>query len=98
MLEHHATQSRFSDPGRHADWLDGTPADIERLILWDVRGSANVVPEVSGPDAARADELAAVDPNDQDALCTAFEADDVRVPPVIRSVNPITRAMTEVTL
>ncbi|EWM12294.1 transglutaminase-like domain-containing protein [Kutzneria sp. 744] len=26
-----ATQSRFSDPGRHGDWLDDTPADIAAL-------------------------------------------------------------------
>jgi hypothetical protein len=27
----YSTQSRFSDPGRHADWLDTTPADIAAL-------------------------------------------------------------------
>ena len=31
MVGNYATQSRFSDPGRHADWLDGTPADPARL-------------------------------------------------------------------
>lgn len=31
MLEYYATQSRFSDPGRHADWLDDAPADLPRL-------------------------------------------------------------------
>ncbi|GAA3432784.1 hypothetical protein GCM10018954_023870 [Kutzneria kofuensis] len=27
----YATQSPFSDPGRHSDWLDGTPADFAAL-------------------------------------------------------------------
>jgi hypothetical protein len=53
---------------------------------------------VTEAEAARADELAAVDPNDLAAVRRAFEAADVRVPPVIRSRNPLTGVTAEVRL
>ncbi len=57
----YATQSRFSDPGRHADWLAGTPADFAALrpiadgLVFHYWGNGN--PADHGFEAARLPEI-----------------------------------------
>ena len=67
------------------------------MVLWDVWGSLNVDTEVAPADAARADELAAL-VGDPERIQAAYDADDVRVPPVIRSFPPPGQAPVEIVL
>ena len=83
---------------RHNLTLDIAALNKHEMVLWDIWGGMNLEPTVSAADAARADELSTVDPNDPDQLRAAFEADDVRIPEVIRSISPATRTLTEVSL
>ncbi|WP_345028658.1 hypothetical protein [Kutzneria kofuensis] len=68
------------------------------MILWDIWGSMNLDPAVSDTDALRADSVAAIDPDDSAALRAAFDSPDFRIPPVIRTLSPTTRTLTEVPL
>jgi hypothetical protein len=83
---------------RHNLVLDLAALNKHEMVLWDVWGGLNIDPEVSNNDVARADELAAIDPNDEEALAKTFQEDDIRVPDVIHSVSPITREPVEVIL
>jgi hypothetical protein len=77
---------------RHNLALDLAALNKHEMLLWDIWGGMNLDPVVSPSDAARADELAALSPAD------AFACPDVLVPPVVRSRNPVTGALTEVSL
>ncbi|UOZ09917.1 hypothetical protein [Amycolatopsis sp. WQ 127309] len=111
--ECYVSHSRFTDPGPHAGRLDGTPArhddvafdllDVPRdrflvgAAAWTAARAGDVDPARPGPaEPARAAELPA-DP-DVEQLRVVFEADDVRVPPVIRSVIPPGPVPVEVVL
>jgi hypothetical protein len=83
---------------RHNLALDLAALNKHEMLLWDIWGSMNLDPDVSASDAARADELAALDPDDPSALQAAFASDDLRVPSVIRSRTPVTRTLTKVSL
>ncbi|QUQ67280.1 transglutaminase-like domain-containing protein [Kutzneria sp. CA-103260] len=83
---------------RHNLALDIAALNKHEMVLWDIWGSMNLDATVSEADALRADELAAVDPDDAAALARAFAADDLRVPSVIRSISPITHVLAEVSL
>jgi hypothetical protein len=83
---------------RHNLVLDLAALNKHEMVLWDFWGPRGLDPVVTEAEAARADELAAVDPNDLAAVRRAFEAADVRVPPVIRSRNPLTGVTAEVRL
>jgi len=83
---------------RHNLALDLAALNKHEMVLWDIWGSMNLDATVSDADARRADSVAAIDPDDSAALRQAFAADDLRVPPVIRSLSPITRVLTDVAL
>lgn len=77
---------------RHNLILDIAALNKHEMVLWDVWGGLTLDPELSPEELKRADELAIIDPHQ------AFEADDVRVPTVIRSISPITRTLATITL
>lgn len=86
---------------RHNLVFDLAALNKHEMILWDIWGGMNIDPEVTPDDLARADELAELmaDPDvELEQLQVAFEADDVRVPPVIRSVTPPGQLPVEVVL
>ncbi|MFI9384579.1 transglutaminase-like domain-containing protein [Kutzneria sp. NPDC052558] len=78
--------------------LDIAALNKHEMVLWDIWGSMSLETTVSAADAARADELAALDPDDTAAMARAFAADDLRVPPVIRSISPTTGVLANVPL
>ncbi|WP_328445071.1 transglutaminase domain-containing protein [Amycolatopsis sp. NBC_00438] len=85
---------------RHNLVLDLAALNKHEMILWDIWGVIdNDAAELAPADLARADELAELmaDP-DIDQLRVVHEADDVRVPPVIRSVTPPGQVPVEVVL
>jgi len=82
---------------RHNLVLDLAALNKQEMVLWDVWGSLNVDTEVAPADAARADELAAL-VGDPERIQAAYDADDVRVPPVIRSFPPPGQAPVEIVL
>jgi AcrR family transcriptional regulator len=83
---------------RHNLVLDLAALNKHEMVLWDVWADADLAPEVSPAVAVRADELAAIDPTDLPALQAAFAAPDVTVPPIIRTINPLTHLPRRVTL
>ncbi|GAA3432785.1 hypothetical protein GCM10018954_023880 [Kutzneria kofuensis] len=83
---------------RHNLALDLAALTKHEMILWDIWGSMNLDPAVSDTDALRADSVAAIDPDDSAALRAAFDSPDFRIPPVIRTLSPTTRTLTEVPL
>ncbi|WIY03500.1 transglutaminase-like domain-containing protein [Amycolatopsis mongoliensis] len=84
---------------RHNLVLDLAALNKHEMVLWDLWGDLGD-DAVLAPDAvARADELAEVMAEaDLGHLRVLFEAEDVRVPPVIRSVTPPGRHPVEVVL
>jgi hypothetical protein len=84
---------------RHNLVLDLAALNKHEMILWDLWGDLGD-DAVLAPDAvARADELAEVPADaDLEQLRVLFEAEDVRVPRVIRSVTPPGRLPVEVVL
>ncbi|MEV6648726.1 transglutaminase-like domain-containing protein [Amycolatopsis sp. NPDC051371] len=84
---------------RHNLVLDLAALNKHEMILWDLWGDLDDA-AVLAPDAvARADELAEVlAAADLEQLQVLFEAEDVRVPPVIRSVTPPGPVAVEVVL
>ncbi|MEU0789691.1 hypothetical protein ABZ342_06465 [Amycolatopsis sp. NPDC005961] len=74
---------------RHTLVLDLAALTKPEMILWDLWGDLDDAP-VLAPDAvARADELAEVMADaDLEQPRVLSEAEDLRVPPVIRSVTP----------
>ncbi len=84
--------------------LDLAALNKHEMILWDGWGLLESSDPVRGPDeatAARMDELAALlaDPKvAPDRIRSAFEADDLRVPPVVSSVTPTDGTVSRVAL
>ncbi|MEU0536777.1 transglutaminase-like domain-containing protein [Amycolatopsis tolypomycina] len=69
--------------------LDLAALNKHEMLLWDVWGAIDDTVELAPATLARADELAELmTGGDVEQLRTAFEADDVRVPPVIHTVTP----------
>jgi transglutaminase superfamily protein len=79
--------------------LDLAALNKHEMILWDLWGALTDDAALAPATLARADELAELIADaDVEQLRVAFEADDVRVPPVIRSVTPPDRLPVEVVL
>ncbi|MEU5263448.1 transglutaminase domain-containing protein [Amycolatopsis sp. NPDC021455] len=75
--------------GRYSLLLDLASLNKHEMLQWDVWGSIDTAASLAPAALARADELAELMADaDVEQLRVAFEADDVRVPPVIRSVTP----------
>ncbi|QKV76262.1 transglutaminase-like domain-containing protein [Amycolatopsis sp. Hca4] len=69
------------------------------MLQWDIWGALDDSVELAPATLARADELAELMTGaDVDQLRTAFQADDVRVPPVIHTVTPPEQLPVEVVL
>jgi hypothetical protein len=84
---------------RHNLVLDLAALNKHEMILWDLWGVLDDAAELTPAGLARADELAElVAGADVEQLRVVFEAGDVRVPPVIRSVSPPARLPVEVVL
>ncbi|SFW43546.1 transglutaminase-like domain-containing protein [Amycolatopsis australiensis] len=79
--------------------LDLAALNKHEMLLWDLWGALNDDAVLSAATLARADELAELMTDaDPGRLRAAFEADDVRVPPVVRSVSPPEQRLVEVVL
>lgn len=84
---------------RHNLVLDLAALNKQEMILWDVWGDLSDEAPLTPAAVARADELAEVLADaDLEQLRVLFEAEDLRVPPVIRSVTPPGRRPVEVVL
>jgi hypothetical protein len=84
---------------RHNLVLDLAALNKHEMILWDLWGDLDDDAVLAPEAVARADELAEVLADaDLEQLRVLFEAEDVRVPPVIRSVIPPGRLPVEVVL
>jgi transglutaminase-like putative cysteine protease len=74
---------------RYSLMLDLASLNKHEMLQWDVWGGISDAVSLSPATLARTDELAALMADaGVEQLRAAFEADDVRVPPVIRSVTP----------
>ncbi|MFI5590699.1 transglutaminase-like domain-containing protein [Amycolatopsis sp. NPDC051758] len=79
--------------------LDLAALNKHEMIQWDLWGALTDDASLTPATLARADELAELMADaDVEQLRVAFEADDVRVPPVIRSVTPPEQLPVEVVL
>ena len=79
--------------------LDLAALNKHEMLLWDLWGALDDTVELAPATVARADELAELLADaDVEQLRVAFEADDVRVPPVIHTVTPPGRLPAEVVL
>ena len=79
--------------------LDLAALNKHEMLQWDLWGSLTDDASLTPATLARADELAELMADaDVEQLRVAFEADDVRVPPVIRSVTPPEQLPVEVVL
>ncbi|MGW4524216.1 transglutaminase-like domain-containing protein [Amycolatopsis sp. NPDC004378] len=84
---------------RHNLVLDLAALNKHEMILWDLWCGLDAAAPLAPAALARADELAELMADaDLEQLRIAFEADDVRVPPVIRSVTPPGQLPVEVVL
>jgi hypothetical protein len=84
---------------RHNLVLDLAALNKHEMIQWDLWGSLDIAAEAGPAAMARADELAELMADaDVDQLRVVFDADDVRVPSVIRSVTPPGQVPVEVAL
>jgi hypothetical protein len=85
---------------RHNLVLDLAALNKHEMVLWDVWGVIDDdAAELTPAELARADELAELMADvEVEQLRVVFEADDVRVPPVIRSVTPPEQIPVEVVL
>ncbi|WP_370970668.1 transglutaminase domain-containing protein [Amycolatopsis sp. cg9] len=84
---------------RHNLVLDLAALNKHEMLQWDLWGDLDTAPELGPAALARTDELAELIADaDVDQLRVAFEADDVRVPPVIRSLTPPAQLPVEVVL
>ena len=69
--------------------LDLAALNKHEMLQWDLWGAIDDTVELAPATLARADELAELMTSaGVEQLRTAFEADDVRVPPVIHTVTP----------
>ena len=74
---------------RYSLMLDIASLNKHEMLQWDVWGGISDAAELAPAALTRTDELARLMADaDVEQLRTAFEADDVRVPPVIRTVTP----------
>lgn len=74
---------------RYSLMLDLASLNKHEMLQWDVWGSISDAVSLTPAALARTDELAELMADaDVEQLRVAFEADDVRVPPVIRTVTP----------
>jgi len=79
--------------------LDLAALNKHEMLQWDLWGGLNADAPLTPATLARAEELAELMADaDVEQLRVAFEADDVRVPPVIRSVTPPAQPPVEVVL
>ncbi|MCR6488522.1 transglutaminase domain-containing protein [Amycolatopsis sp. OK19-0408] len=84
---------------RHNLVLDLAALNKHEMILWDLWGDLNDDAPLAPAAVARADELAELMADaGLEQLRAAFEAEDVRVPPVIRSLTPPEQHPVEVVL
>jgi hypothetical protein len=84
---------------RHNLVLDLAALNKHEMLQWDLWGDLDAAVSLAPAALTRADELAELMADaDVEQLRVAFEADDVRVPPVIRSVTPPGRLPVEVVL
>jgi len=73
----------------HSVVLDLAALNKHEMLQWDLWGAIDDTVELAPATLARADELAELMTSaGVEQLRTAFEADDVRVPPVIHTVTP----------
>lgn len=84
---------------RHNLVLDLAALNKHEMILWDLWGDLNDDAPLAPAAVERADELAeSMTEADDEQLRVLFEADDVRVPPVVRSATPPGQVPVEVVL
>ncbi|HET6704337.1 transglutaminase domain-containing protein [Amycolatopsis sp.] len=79
--------------------LDLAALNKHEMLLWDIWGAIDDTVDLAPATLARADELTELmTGTDVEQLRAAFEADDVRVPPVIHTVTPPGQLPAEVVL
>ncbi|MEQ0563866.1 transglutaminase-like domain-containing protein [Amycolatopsis sp. NEAU-NG30] len=84
---------------RHNLVLDLAALNKHEMLQWDLWGDLDDSAFLTPAALARADELAGLMTGaDTDRLRAAFDADDVRVPPVIRTLTPPAQHPAEVVL
>ncbi|OXM66772.1 transglutaminase-like domain-containing protein [Amycolatopsis vastitatis] len=84
---------------RYSLALDLASLNKHEMLQWDLWGDLTPAASLTPAAVARTDELAELMADaDVEQLRVAFEADDVRVPPVIRSVTPPGQLPVEVVL
>jgi hypothetical protein len=83
---------------RHDLVQDLASLNKHEMILWDLWGGLSDEPELSEEEVEAADELAVLMQDPAADLRAVFDTDAYRVPPVVTSLDQVTRSRVEVVL